>query len=107
MEGAVLTYGPEYSAVGHRDAAFLHVICTAWSDPGDREQQVEWARAFWTDLLPFTAGGGYVNYLGVEGDERVVGSYGSEIYRRLKALKSKYDPANFFASNQNIRPASD
>ena len=58
-------------------------------------------------MLPFTADGGYVNYLGVEGDERVVGSYGSEIYRRLEALKAKYDPTNFFASNQNIRPASE
>ena len=107
MEGAISSYGTDYSAVGHRDAAFLHVICTVWSDPADREEQVEWARAFWTELLPYTAGGGYVNYLGIEGDERVLGSYGSELYNRLEALKAKYDPTNFFASNQNIRPATD
>ena len=104
MEGAISRFGADYSAVGHRQAAFLHVICTRWSEPEDREGQVEWARAFWSDLLPYTAGGGYVNYLGEEGDDRVVGSYGSALYERLEALKAAYDPTNFFASNQNIRP---
>jgi FAD/FMN-containing dehydrogenase len=104
MEGAIGRFGPDYSAVGHRDAAFLHVICTRWSEPEDREGQVAWARSFWSELLPFTAGGGYVNYLGEEGDERILGSYGSELYERLERLKAAYDPTNFFASNQNIRP---
>jgi FAD/FMN-containing dehydrogenase len=45
-----------------------------------------------------------VNFLGNEGAERVREAYGSEKYNRLKALKQKYDPENFFRLNQNIAP---
>lgn len=45
----------------------------------------------------------YVNYLGQEGEERVRAAYGGN-YQRLRTLKSKYDPGNFFHLNQNIKP---
>jgi FAD/FMN-containing dehydrogenase len=38
-------------------------------------------------------------------DERVKQAYGAEKYDRLRALKWKYDPDNFFRLNQNIPPA--
>jgi len=42
--------------------------------------------------------------LGVEGEARVKEAYGNN-YSRLAALKTKYDPDNFFRLNQNISPA--
>ncbi len=39
-----------------------------------------------------------------EGDERVRHAYGPEKSDRLKTLKRKYDPTNFFRLNQNIKP---
>jgi FAD/FMN-containing dehydrogenase len=55
-------------------------------------------------IEPFLSASSYVNYLGEEGEGRVRTAYGSS-YDRLAAIKSKYDPDNFFSSNQNIRPA--
>jgi hypothetical protein len=52
----------------------------------------------------FAAGGRYVNYLGDdEPGDPVAAAYGPN-YGRLRQLKSKYDPKNFFRMNQNIRP---
>ena len=104
MAGAIRDLDPASTAVGHRDAAFLHVITTRWSRPEDREIQVQWARDLWQALSPFTRPGGYVNYLGSEGADRVRDSYGQDKYDRLVELKTAYDPTNVFASNQNIQP---
>ena len=57
-------------------------------------------------MARFASQGVYVNFLGDEGDDAVRASYGSN-YRRLVELKNKYDPANFFSRNQNIRPTVD
>jgi hypothetical protein len=50
------------------------------------------------------AGYCYVNFLMDEGQERVRQDTGPAKYQRLKALKRKYDPHNFFRLNQNISP---
>jgi FAD/FMN-containing dehydrogenase len=39
-----------------------------------------------------------------EGEEKVKAAYGKN-YDRLKSVKKKYDPDNFFHVNQNIKPA--
>jgi hypothetical protein len=57
-------------------------------------------------MRPFSTGGVYANNLGEEGTERIEAAYGGN-YARLLALKSKYDPDNFFRLNQNIKPATE
>ena len=55
-------------------------------------------------MRPFVAPGRYVNYL--DDDETggpVPAAYGPN-YRRLREIKAKYDPGNFFHLNQNIFP---
>jgi FAD/FMN-containing dehydrogenase len=60
-------------------------------------------RGLWSALEPhFTTV--YVNFLMEEGEDRVRQAYGPAKYERLKALKRKYDPDNFFRINQNISP---
>jgi FAD/FMN-containing dehydrogenase len=38
-------------------------------------------------------------------EDRVRDAYGAEKYKRLVAIKDRYDPANLFRLNQNIRPS--
>ena len=46
----------------------------------------------------------YINFLTQEEADRVAFAYGGT-YKRLVELKTKYDPANLFRMNQNIKPA--
>ena len=54
--------------------------------------------------LPFLADAAYVNYLGEVEEGGIRAAYGKK-YERLAVLKAKYDPANFFRMNQNIKPS--
>ena len=72
-------------------------------DPANAERVSQWARNYWGALHPFSAGGGYVNFMMEEGQDRVRATY-RDNYRRLATIKHKYDPANFFHINQNIKP---
>ena len=56
-------------------------------------------------MKPFTTGRVYVNFIGDEGEERVIASFGRDGYRRLQAIKDRYDPENLFRASQNIKPS--
>ena len=52
------------------------------------------------------ANGVYLNFpgQGEEGETLLRASYGDATFERLVAVKTKYDPENFFRLNQNIQP---
>jgi len=87
----------------NRDALYDCFPISIWDDPEDDAERIRWARELWESVRPFSTGGVYANNLGDEGIERVEAAYGKN-YPRLLALKSKYDPTNFFRLNQNIKP---
>jgi hypothetical protein len=74
----------------------------AWEE-GPAEPHLEWVRVSLAAMLPFAMRGLYVNFIVGEKEEALRDSYRGN-YERLAALKSKYDPTNFFRSNQNIKP---
>jgi FAD/FMN-containing dehydrogenase len=104
MGGAVSRVDDDETAFNGRLGGFTYNIgaCTETSEGFDVER--DWVRSFWSALEPWHEGV-YVNFLGDEGAERVRQSYGFEKYDRLRALKQKYDPDNFFRINQNISPS--
>jgi FAD/FMN-containing dehydrogenase len=88
----------------HHDAEFVVNVHTRWRDAGDDRKCIDWARALFDALAPHATGGVYVNFMPEDEMQRVAaGAYGPN-YARLAALKAKYDPANLFSQNQNIRP---
>lgn len=65
---------------------------------------MEWVRSAWHAVERLTEGF-YVNDLAADDPERRVrANYGAN-YDRLAALKSRYDPANLFRMNANVKPA--
>lgn len=102
--GAIARVPAAETAYGNRDAAYDCFPISIWEGPADDEANIQWVRNFWTAMRPFSTGGVYVNNLGDEGEDRVRAAYGDN-YRRMVALKNKYDPMNVFRLNQNIRPA--
>ncbi|MGE5569102.1 MAG: FAD-binding oxidoreductase [Rhodospirillales bacterium] len=90
-------------AFSYRDANWAEVIVGVDPDPRNNDRIIEWARKYWDDLHPYSAGGAYVNFMMDEGQDRIKATY-RDNYSRLAAIKRKYDPGNFFCVNQNIRP---
>jgi FAD/FMN-containing dehydrogenase len=104
VNGAAARVGQRETAWSYRDARWAEVIVGVDPDPANKERIVDWAREYWDAVHPFSAGGAYVNFMMDEGEDRVRASYRGH-YERLAAIKAKYDPANFFRVNQNIKPA--
>jgi FAD/FMN-containing dehydrogenase len=103
MGGAVSHVGDDDTAFNGRQAGHTFNILGATTGAEGFDEEREWAKRFWSALEPHHTSV-YVNFLMEEGEERVREAYGSEKYDRLKALKRKYDPDNFFRINQNIPP---
>lgn len=106
FHGAVTRVGVTDTAFPHRAEGYNMLVLSEWTDPSRNDACIAWARESFAALQPFMNGGRYVNYF--DGDEQgdaVAAAYGPN-YRRLQAIKAKYDPENFFHMNQNIRPAA-
>ena len=104
IDGAVRRVGKDATPWGARDASWSMVIAGVSRDPRDAEALKRWGRAYWKAVHRFNMEGGYINFMDAdETDNRVELSYGDN-YRRLAAIKAKYDPDNLFRVNQNILP---
>ena len=54
-------------------------------------------------MRPHATGGSFLNFLG--DPEKSATAYTAADYRRLREVKTAYDPDNVFAANHNIPPA--
>ncbi|MEV7596088.1 FAD-binding oxidoreductase [Kitasatospora sp. NPDC089797] len=106
LGGEVARVAPDATAYPHREPGFLVTLLGGWTDEQDDAANTAWCRETYDTLQRFTSGGVYVNELLDEGERRIVSAYGADHYRRLSELKAKYDPANTFRVNQNIKPAA-
>jgi hypothetical protein len=104
--GAVSEVGETETAYGGREANFLVAVGASWDDPSSTDEAIAWARQCWDAMGRHSTGGLYLNFpgLGEEKEELVKAGYGAN-YERLRKIKTKYDPTNFFRMNLNVPPA--
>jgi len=105
INGAAHRVGKNDTAWSYREANFAQVIVGVDPDPANNDRMIQWSKAYWAALHPYSAGGAYVNMIMEEGHDRVQAAY-RDNYARLSRIKAKYDPDNLFRVNQNIRPAT-
>lgn len=104
VHGAATRVAVEETAFPHRAEGYNFFILTQWIEPTLTDRCIAWTRETYRKMEPFAAAGRYVNYLDDdEPDDAVSAAYGPN-YQRLRQLKTRYDPKNFFHMNQNIRP---
>lgn len=105
INGAVHDVGQNDTAFSFRDVTWSRVIVGVDSDPNNADLISNWAHEYWEALHPLSAGGGYVNFMMEEGQDRIQATY-RDNYERLLKVKNKYDPNNLFHINQNIKPSN-
>jgi FAD/FMN-containing dehydrogenase len=86
-----------------RVTGFNVIIASQWTDPGETERGMRWARQAFASLTPYLAPTRYVNYLEDDARDGAAVVYGSNL-ARLREIKTRYDPDNFFRHNVNILP---
>jgi FAD/FMN-containing dehydrogenase len=101
--GAAARVDEQATAFNGRGAGYSFNVTAVTESAEGFDEEREWVRNFWSALAPHHTSV-YVNFLMDEGDERIRQAYGAEKYDKLKALKRRYDPDNFFRLNQNIKP---
>jgi hypothetical protein len=104
---AISRVGDGDSALGGRDAAHTLYCFSMWTDPAESDTHIAWTRSLMDAMAPFTMPGVSLNFTSDQAESKAKESFGSaDKNRRLVALKDRYDPANFFRLNQNIRPSA-
>lgn len=92
---------------GRRSTRYVVNIAAIAHTQEELDADRQWARDYWSALVPHANGvGSYVNFMSEYEEDRVRAAYGPGKYDRLTKIKSQYDPGNVFHLNANIPPAT-
>jgi FAD binding domain/Berberine and berberine like len=103
LGGAAAQFAATETAFGDRSAPFLVNLLASWSYASADAANISFIRQLFQQLRPAMKPGVYVNFMSGDEQDRVREAY-RDRWDRLVAIKSRYDPNNFFRLNQNIPP---
>jgi hypothetical protein len=103
LGGAAAQVPATETAFGDRSAPFIMNLLANWSDASADVANISWVRRLFDKLRPAMKPGVYVNFMSGDEQDRVPEAY-HEHWDRMVAVKSHYDPGNFFRLNQNVPP---
>jgi FAD/FMN-containing dehydrogenase len=101
LGGAMARVAPDATAFAHRQARILINVAAFVNDEAERSVRQSWVDDV-SARLDQGVPGAYVNFLNNEGPDRVRAAYPGSTGDRLRAIKARYDPDNFFRRNENI-----
>ncbi|MFJ8867818.1 FAD-binding oxidoreductase [Streptomyces sp. NPDC102473] len=104
MGGAVARGPADYPLPWRASPWAVHPF-GVWESAADDEEAKRWVRRVRGAFMPWASGAVYLNFIGREGQERVVSGFGEHAYERLSRVKAHYDPGNVFHLNHNVKPA--
>ena len=102
--GAMARVPADATAYPQRKGHFIMNVHTRWREASQDNTCIGWARKLFQAASPYSLGSAYVNFMPDDEGDRIEKVYGSN-FKRLAAIKKKFDPDNLFRSNQNIKPA--
>lgn len=92
------------TAFPHRNNIFGYQYITYFVEPCNQTAMIEWLDRFYANMTQFMGEGSYRNYANINitmpNERYFLGNLG-----RLMAIKSRYDPENFFQYSQSIPPS--
>jgi hypothetical protein len=103
LGGAAGRIGADETAFGDRSCPFILNLLANWSEPSADAANVAWIRGIFSKLRPAMKPGVYINFMSGDEQDRVPEAYHAR-WNRIVAVKSHYDPDNFFQLNQNVPP---
>jgi FAD/FMN-containing dehydrogenase len=99
LGGAVARVAENASAFAHRSARFNLSIDATWVEPAMDEVAIRWARSAWEGMRPFSNGGVYLNFSGLDAEaEHLRGAVQGSNELRLAETRQEYDPQGVFAA---------
>jgi hypothetical protein len=103
LGGAAARIAATETAFGDRSAPFIMNLLANWSEASADAGNIFWIRGLFNRLRPAMKPGVYVNFMSADEQDRVPEAY-HERWDRMVAIKTRYDPNNFFRLNQNVPP---
>jgi hypothetical protein len=103
LGGAAAQVAAKETAFGDRSAPFIMNLLANWSEASADAGHISWVRGLFNKLRPAMKPGVYTNFMSGDEQDRVPEAY-QERWDLMVAVKSHYDPNNFFRLNQNVPP---
>jgi FAD/FMN-containing dehydrogenase len=106
LGGAMARVPAEATAFAHRDRRLMVTVAAVVEHTEDLPAHEPWVVSL-ADTLRGNSEAAYVNFLADEGEAGVRAAYPGGTWDRLREVKRRYDPTNFFRLNQNVPLAED
>lgn len=102
QHGALCRVEKSSTALNRYEGSSSYFFNIGWGDSDESERSMSWVDQSIATMRKFADVPDYVNYLSSQDESDIAKTYGDH-YKKLQALKTKYDPNNIFHLNRNIK----